>query len=101
MNRRTAWMLAAGLAGAAAGCVPYRNMVDPCWPQRYNYTARREVVEAFAPQVQNGHVLDQTIWNYHFDEGSDQLNGMGLAKLDYMVRRRPAPDPSIYLATAR
>jgi hypothetical protein len=101
MNRYAAWMLAAGLAGMAVGCVPYRNMVDTCWPQRYNYTARREVVEGFAPQVQNGHVLDQTVWNYDFEKGSDQLNAMGMAKLDYMVRRRPAPDSCIFLATAR
>jgi hypothetical protein len=76
-------------------------MVDRCWPQRYNHTARREVVEAFAPQVQNGHILDQTVWNYYFEKGTDQLNSLGQSKLDYMVRRRPAPDTCVYLATAR
>jgi hypothetical protein len=101
MKRYAAWMLTAGLAGLTVGCIPYNNMVDRCWPERYAYTARREVVESFAPQVQNGHILDQTVWNYDFEKGSDQLNGMGLAKLDYMVRRRPAPDACIYLATAR
>lgn len=90
--------LAGGLA--AGGCIPYRNMVDVCYPQRYNVTARREVVDSFAPQVQNGHVLDQTIWNYHFDKGSDKLNAMGLSKLQYLTRRRPQPDPNVFLATA-
>jgi len=101
MKRLTAWMLTAGLAGLAVSCIPYNNMVDRCWPERYAYTGRREVVESFAPQVQNGHILDQTVWNYDFEKGTDQLNGMGLSKLDYMVRRRPAPDACIYLATAR
>jgi hypothetical protein len=94
-------MLAMATFASAVGCVPYRNMVDPCWPERYNFTARREVVECFAPQVQNGHILDQTVWNYDFERGTDQLNPMGWAKLDYLVRTRPFPDPNVYLATAR
>ena len=65
-----------------AGCAAYRDIVDPCWPERYNYMARQEVKEGFAPQVQNGHVLDQTVWNYHFEakktgEPGDQLNAAG------------------------
>src|SRR5262245_33517082 len=100
MNRRAAWTLAVTWVFVAIGCVPYRNMHDPCWLERNSYTARQEVVEAFAPQVQNGHILDQTIWNYDFDKGTDQLNPMGMAKLDYIVRRRPFPDANVYLATA-
>ncbi len=107
MNRIMARMLAAGcLAGAVltVGCdtygTPYRNLVDVCYPQRYNAVARREVVDNFAPQVQNGHVLDQTVWNYDFDKGTDHLNGMGIEKLKYLARRRPAPDPNLFLATA-
>src|SRR4051794_40688310 len=46
--------LASGLS--AVGCDTYQKCVDPCWPERYNQTARREVVSAFAPQVQNGHI---------------------------------------------
>jgi hypothetical protein len=96
--------LAAGcLTGAAAagGCEHYRNVVDPCYPQRYECTARREVLEAFGPQVQNGHILDQTMWNYLFEEGTDKLTNAGYDHLDYLVRRRPGPDSRIYLATAR
>jgi hypothetical protein len=95
-------LVAAGMTGAVAGggCLPYRNAVDPCWPERYNHTARKEVVDAFAPQVQNGHVLDQTIWNWMFVTGTDELNGAGMYKLDYMIRRRPLPDPNVFLQTA-
>src|SRR5262245_5759462 len=75
-------LAAACLAGVVAGgCFPYRNLVDPCHHDRYSYVARREVMDAFAPQVQNGHVLDQTVFNYHFDKGTDKLNPMGIQKL--------------------
>jgi hypothetical protein len=102
MKRYLTHMLVA--VGAAspllAGCSNYRNWVDPCWPERYNNTARREVVQSFAPQVQNGHILDQTVWNYMFEAGTDELNGYGKEKLDFYVRQRPAPDPNVFLQTA-
>lgn len=74
---------------------------DPCWPERYSNDARRLTVAAFEPQVQNGHVLDQTVWNSHFEYNSDRLTGAGLDKLDQLSRRRPAPDTRLYLQTAR
>lgn len=102
MKRYLTRMLVA--AGAATplltGCNGFRNLYDPCWPDRYSNTARQEVVGAFSPQVQNGHILDQTVWNYMFDTGTDELNGFGKQKLDYFVRQRPAPDPTIYMQTA-
>jgi hypothetical protein len=76
-------------------------VVDPCWPQRYNLAARYETNAAFAPQVQNGQVLDQTVWNYHFELNSDKLTPSGLEKLAYLARRRPQPDPVVYLQTAQ
>ena len=54
-----------------------------------------------APQVQNGHILDQTLWNFCFEEGSDKLTEGGRDHLNGLVRRRPNPDGRIYLATAR
>src|SRR5947199_363813 len=51
-----------GWASALAGvgcCHTYRDLVDPCYPERYEYQARAETNGAFAPQVSNGHVLDQ------------------------------------------
>src|SRR5262245_30157500 len=92
-----------GWAGALAGvvgCHCYRDLVDPCYPERYEYQARAEVNSAFAPQVSNGHVLDQTIWNYHFEAGTDRLTPGGVEHLAYLARRRPAADPIIYLQTA-
>jgi len=94
--------VAASLAGA--GCCGYYDMVDPCYPQRYNFAARTEVCGAMTPQVKNGHILDQTIWNWMFEAEAnklDQLNAAGREKLNELVRRRPAPDPIIYLATSQ
>jgi hypothetical protein len=76
------------------------HLYDRCWPERYNNLAIREVNRSETPQVLNGHVLDQTVWNHHFEKGTDRLNPGGQALLQYLSRRRPCPDTTIYLATA-
>ncbi len=103
---RTALGLALCLSGLA-GCACYRTIVDPCWPERYNYIARTSVNEANNAQAYNGHVLDQTIWNYDFEHDSKTgiptavLNPAGMERLKYISRRRPVADCHIYLATAQ
>jgi len=97
----------AGALAGIGGCDVYRNIVDPCYPERYDYAARQEVIAATAPQIANGHVLDQTVWNYHFEYdavnhvGTDKLTPGGLDHLAYLARRRPSPDPVVYLQTAQ
>jgi hypothetical protein len=91
---------AAGLI-ALAGCCGYWEAVDPCYPARYTYMADREVFAALAPQVNNGQVLDQTVWNYHFVCGTDCLTAGGLEHLAYLARRRPHPDTCVFLQTAQ
>jgi len=96
-------MAGLGMLGALAlggGCETYRNLVDPCYPQRYEFASRVETVGAFAPQVYNGHVLDQTVWNYQFEPGSDKLTLGGQDHLAYLARRRPMPDACVYVQTA-
>ncbi len=95
-----------GALAATQGCVGYRDVVDPCYPERYNYAAREEVKAAFAPQVNNGHILDQTMWNYYFEHnadgiGTEVLTPGGQAHLAYLARRRPQPDTCLYLQTAQ
>jgi hypothetical protein len=103
---RTVLSLGLCLTGLA-GCACYRDIVDPCWPERYNYLARASVNEANNAQAYNGHVLDQTIWNYHFEHDpktgapTDRLNPAGIEHLRYLSRRRPVPDARLYLATAQ
>jgi hypothetical protein len=79
----------------------WRNWNDPCYPERYQAAARQPIVAAFGQQVLNGHVLNQTLWNYYFDFGTDVLTPAGIEKLNSLVRTRPAPDPRIYIQTAR
>ena len=79
----------------------YRNYADPSWPDRYSSVARAETLAPFQAQASNGAVLDQTVWNYHFEVGSDKLTAAGLEKLDYLVRRRPAPDSKVYVQASR
>lgn len=78
----------------------YRNAVDPCYPERYQHAARQAVIAPFAQQVHNGHFLNQTVWNYHFEAGTDKLTAGGKEKLDSLARVRPSPDPKLYIQTA-
>jgi hypothetical protein len=92
---------------ALAGCACYREIVDPCWPERYNAMARMSVNEANNAQAYNGHVLDQTIWNWYFEHDpktgapTDRLNPAGIEHLKYITRHRPHADCHVYLATAQ
>jgi hypothetical protein len=91
---------AGGGLAAGSGCYGYRDLVDPCYPQRYQFAARQETKAALAPQVQNGHVLDQTVWNYYFEPGTANLTPGGMDHLTYLAQRRPCPDPTVYLQVA-
>ncbi len=90
-----------------AGCACYRDIVDPCWPQRYNALAAQSVNDADNAQAYNGHVLDQTVWNYDFERDprtgapTDRLTPGGMERLKYISRHRPIADCHIYLATAQ
>ena len=99
--RKAAAALCCFAGAGGLGCVTYRDLVDPCYPERYNSEARKEVVASYAPQEQNGHVLDQTVWNYDFEPGRETLTGGGLEHLAYLARRRPQPDTVVYLQTAQ
>src|SRR5713226_1548676 len=94
--------LCAGVLGAVGGCdTLLHNLYDPCYPQRYEHMSAQEVNDLMAPQVQNGHVLDQTVWNFHFEPGTEKLTAGGLDHLAYLARRRPTPDTMIYLQAAQ
>jgi hypothetical protein len=101
IKKQAASLCVIGGLAALAGCSCYRDIVDPCYPARYNAEARNLTINGMAPQVNNGHVLEQTIWNYHFDMGSDKLTPGGVQALAYLARRRPTPDPVVYVQTAQ
>src|SRR5262249_13962980 len=64
---------------------------------RYNFMARSSVREASIAQSDMGHKLDQTIWDHHFDPGTDRLNLVGREHLLYLSRRMPVPDFQLWL----
>ena len=92
------------LSGCAAphpsGQQAYGNLVDLCWPERYNAMAAKSVNQAFAGQVNNGKVLDNTIYADMFVPGKAELTLAGYYKLDVLAKRRPAPPSKLYLQTA-
>ena len=83
------------------GCFGYRDVVDPYYPKRYNVDARNSVRAALAPQVSNGNVLDQTVWDFHFETGKPELNAMGKDHLKRLARRRPVAQEVIFLQVAQ
>src|SRR5205814_6425600 len=99
---RAALLLSGGaLVAGSGGCYRYRDLVDPCYPERYEYMARKELNGAFGAQVFRGHALDQTVFNYHFEAGTDRLNAMGLDHLAILARALPQPDTLLYVQTAQ
>ena len=88
---------------AVLGCEHYRTLVDPCYPERYNAQARQSVRDMHNAQSAQGHKLDQTIWNNHFEkdantgEGSAVLNEAGKELLRQIARRQPWPDHQLWL----
>lgn len=89
------------LSLAFTGCFGYRDVVDPYYPKRYNVDARNSVRTSMAPQVQNGNVLDQTVWDFHFEAGKPELNEMGKDHLKRLARRRPMAQEVIFLQVAQ
>jgi hypothetical protein len=105
----TTAVIAIGCSLMATGCAGDRpslqdrqtDNVDPCWIPRYSSYARKSVLDVHGAQVANGHDLHQTLMNYHFEQGSGELNPAGRAKLDQILRQRPTVDGKLNLQTAR
>ncbi|HZZ77853.1 MAG TPA: hypothetical protein VFE62_05010 [Gemmataceae bacterium] len=99
-------LFGAGLL-AVIGCDCYRSIVDPCWPERYNSIARKSVRDMANAQADKGHILEQTVWNWHWEAdpktgaASDRLNPAGMAVLQRISRTLPCPDFQLYLQNAQ
>lgn len=99
---KTAW--AGALLGvlSVTGCYgTYHELVDPSYPERYSCKAREEVREITNLQIQNGLMYEQTLYVHHFNPASDELNAGGVAQLQRLANRRPAPESTIYIQTAQ
>ncbi|HMO34795.1 MAG TPA: hypothetical protein PKA06_02010 [Gemmatales bacterium] len=99
---KVAW--AGALLGVMSftGCYgTFHEVVDPCYPERYNCKARESVHEALQMQVQNGLAYEQTLYVHHFNPSESTLNAGGVAHLTRLANRRPAAVTTIFLQTAQ
>jgi hypothetical protein len=104
--RRCLKILCLGGFAALGGCCCGKDCrlcdyYDNCWLERYSYMANQVELQTWGAQVHNGHVLEQTIFTYHFEPGTDRLTPGGMEHLTYIARHRPAPDTCIFLQTAQ
>ena len=66
--------------------------VDPCWPERYNYAARHEVIAPFAQQVEQRPLSSTRPSGTGTSKpGTDKLTPGGMEKLDSMAQARRHP----------
>jgi hypothetical protein len=85
------------------GCTAYREVVDPCWPERYNSMAAHSVRQMNMAQTAQGHKLEQTIWSSFFEvdpktgDGTGILNDAGKETLRIISRKEPVPDFQLWL----
>jgi hypothetical protein len=98
----------AGLGCAAlalmsvTGCYgTFHEVVDPCYPERYNCKAREEVNAFRNMQEANGTAIEQTLYAHYFMPGEAKLNDGGIAFLERITHRRPSPETTIYIQTAQ
>jgi hypothetical protein len=92
------WLLALALCFVLD--VRNQERYDRCWPERYHELARPTAKHAYAPQVANGHSLDQTVWNTDFESGTAKLTEAGKAHLN-AIMRQPCAHRTVYLAASR
>jgi len=75
---------------------------DHCWPEQYNYEARRGVNQPLHDQIAAGHATINTPHDFHFEPKGDArglLSDAGKSRLNYYVRRKPYVVPSVFIQT--
>jgi hypothetical protein len=67
------------------------------WPQPYRSLAERSVREPLDLQAANAAQHLATLWDYHFDAGTAQLNSMGQKRLQNIVGQSAGPTQIVYV----
>ncbi|MGL4463576.1 MAG: hypothetical protein ACRDD1_12890 [Planctomycetia bacterium] len=76
---------------------------DHCWPEQYSREAMARVRAPLGEQVVRGNQLELTLWTFHFsnEKGKEAiLNPSGLARLQYLARKRPYVIPFLSMQTS-
>lgn len=102
INRNLSACALIGVLSVFTGCYgTFHDVVDPCYPERYNCKAREEVREVWDTQGLNGLALEQTLYVHHFEPGSEAIHPGGIALLTRLANRRPAPETVVFVQTAQ
>lgn len=91
---------ACSLSGIASNLVEAGDPRFRYHPHAYTLAARTSLNQQLNQQVDEGRLLSQTIWNYHFHEESDVLRPAGRQLLESLARRYPQGYPQIYIQSA-
>lgn len=83
-----------------AGCATADHHPPKYAPDDYTQAAQHSMHQAFRLQANNGQVLDQTIWNYHFYDDSEELRPAGRAFLDRIAYHYPMRCSGLFLQSA-
>ncbi|MDB5391512.1 MAG: hypothetical protein JWM11_7158 [Planctomycetaceae bacterium] len=67
------------------------------WPYPHNCEDRSAVNNALNIQAANGWVEATTLFSYHFDPETEQLNSSGMAHLEYILYRVPYQRRSVFI----
>lgn len=89
------------VAGLVAGCrSSCPNPAKVYCPDDFTAAARASLNDGLERQAANGALLDQTLWNSHFYEDSEELRPSGRAFLDRVARNYPYSCAGYYLQSA-
>jgi len=88
----------AALTAALALAVGCKLLPDNEWPEPYTSIAKEEVQAPIDIQVANARVVEQTLWDYHFEPNSERLNSTGRQRLRWIAPQAQDTYPVIYVA---
>jgi hypothetical protein len=65
----------------------YRFREAHRWPEPYNFMARASVREMLDAQVTKGWTRETTLYDHHFEPGSNRLSSAGRRRLQYITQQ--------------
>ena len=79
------------------GHVPMTYARNKAWPQPWLHEDQTIVRQTFAPMVQRGWQMQNTLTHEHFDLATDQLNSAGMLKVKHILRNSPPDRQTIFV----
>jgi hypothetical protein len=95
-----AWPPFSRPCGPEQTCV-HKFHANHYWPYPYDVQDRNDVRLALATQVNNGWCVATTMYDYHFDQATQQLNSAGQEHLAWIFTHTPPEHRHIYISSAQ